>query len=64
MAPAVSENRGSIWEQQLSEEEMITAQTVAIPMMLGFVTPFVMRSAVLLGLRTSLLEQDQERVSP
>jgi hypothetical protein len=29
---------------------MITAQTVAIPMMFGFVTPFVMRSAVLLGL--------------
>jgi hypothetical protein len=50
MAPAVSENGGSIWEQQLSEEEMITAQTVAIPMMLGFVTPFVLRSAVLLGL--------------
>ncbi len=50
MAPAVSANGGSIWEQQLSEEEMITAQTVAIPMMLGFVRPFVMRSAVLLGL--------------
>jgi hypothetical protein len=44
------QNGGSIWEQQLSEEEIITARTVAIPMMLGFVTPFVMRSAVLLGL--------------
>ncbi len=50
MAPAVSANGGSIWEQQLSEEEMTTAQTGAIPMMLGFITPFVMRSAVLLGL--------------
>ncbi len=50
MAPAVSANGGSIWQQQLSEEEIITAHTVAIPMMLGFVTPFVMRSAVLLGL--------------
>jgi hypothetical protein len=50
MAPAVSANGGSIRQQQLSEEEMITAQTVAIPMMMGFVTPFVMRSAVLLGL--------------
>jgi caffeic acid 3-O-methyltransferase len=50
MAPAVAANGGSIWQHQLSEEEMITAQTVAIPMMMGFVTPFVMRSAVLLGL--------------
>jgi hypothetical protein len=50
MAPAVAANGGSICEQQLSEEEMITAQTLVIPMTLGFVTPFVMRSAVLLGL--------------
>jgi caffeic acid 3-O-methyltransferase len=50
MAPAVAANGGSIWEQQLSKEEMITTQTVALPMMFGFVTPFVMRSAVLLGL--------------
>jgi hypothetical protein len=56
MGPAVAANGGSIWEQQLSEEEIITAQTVVIPMTLGFVTPFVMRSAVLLGLPDIIAE--------
>lgn len=56
MAPAVAASGGSIREQQLSEEELITAQTMVIPMTLGFVTPFVMRSAVLLGLPDIIAE--------